>query len=61
MYNKAYMVPNPMTPNQALFINIELCNGCNTCVDVCRADVLVPNPEKGKPPIVLSLLCAGSH
>jgi len=53
MENKAYMVPNPMTPCQAIIIDPELCNGCNSCVEVCRTDVLVPNPEKGKPPIVL--------
>jgi hypothetical protein len=25
MYSKAYMVPNPLTPNQAIFINADLC------------------------------------
>jgi len=53
MYSKAYMVPNPMTPNQAIFIDEKLCTGCNTCVNVCRTDVLLPNPKKGKPPIVM--------
>jgi NAD-dependent dihydropyrimidine dehydrogenase PreA subunit len=53
MYNKAYMVPNPMTPNQAIVIDPELCTGCNTCVEVCRTQVLLPNPKKGKPPIVM--------
>ena len=45
MYNKAIMVPNPMTPNQAIFIDEKLCIGCNMCVEVCRVDVLLPNPE----------------
>jgi NAD-dependent dihydropyrimidine dehydrogenase PreA subunit len=53
MDNNAYMVPNPLTPCQSIVFDTELCKGCNTCVEVCRADVLVPNPEKGKPPIVL--------
>src|SRR5512136_1843624 len=53
MEDKAYMIPNPMTPNQPVFINPELCTGCNTCCEVCRTDVLLPNPEKGKPPIVM--------
>ena len=53
MYSKAYMVPNPMTPNQAIVFDPKLCKGCNMCVNVCRSDVMVPNPEKGKPPIVL--------
>jgi NAD-dependent dihydropyrimidine dehydrogenase PreA subunit len=29
------------------------CIGCNTCVNVCPMDVYIPNPEKGKPPIML--------
>ena len=53
MDNKAYMVPNPMTPCRAVIIDPKLCIGCNQCVEVCRTDVLVPNPEKGKPPILL--------
>lgn len=31
----------------------DKCIGCNRCVDICQVDLLVPNPEKGKPPIVL--------
>ena len=31
----------------------EICNGCNLCIEVCQVDVLSPNPEKGKPPVVL--------
>jgi NAD-dependent dihydropyrimidine dehydrogenase PreA subunit len=52
-YSRAYMVPNPMTPCQAIVIEDELCTGCNTCVGVCRSGVLVPNLKKDKPPIVL--------
>ena len=53
MYNKAVMVPNPQTPNQAIVIDPELCIGCRQCVEACRTDVMVPSPEKRKPPIVL--------
>jgi|PlaIllAssembly_1097288.scaffolds.fasta_scaffold265997_1 NAD-dependent dihydropyrimidine dehydrogenase PreA subunit len=53
MGNKAFIVPNPMTPNQCIIIDSELCIGCNSCVEVCRSDVLMPNPQKGRPPIVL--------
>jgi NAD-dependent dihydropyrimidine dehydrogenase PreA subunit len=50
--NKVKMMPNPPTPNQpALFTDI--CNGCNHCVEVCQVDVYVPNPVKGKSPIIL--------
>jgi len=53
MYGRAYMVPNPMTPNQAVFIDEDLCTSCGRCVDVCHSDVLVPDGEKGKPPVPL--------
>jgi len=53
MSDKVYMVPNPVTPNKAIEFDPEICNGCNQCIEVCRTDVLMPNPEKGKPPIVL--------
>jgi NAD-dependent dihydropyrimidine dehydrogenase PreA subunit len=36
-----------------IIFNEEVCNGCNTCVDLCPMDILAPNPEKGKPPIVV--------
>lgn len=52
-YSKAYIVPNPMTPCKAIVIDAELCIGCNTCADVCRSNVMVPNPEKGQLPILL--------
>jgi len=53
MVRKAYMVPNPPTPNRAVDFNPETCTGCNQCVEICRSDVLMPNPEQAKPPIVL--------
>lgn len=52
-YSKVYLVPNPVTPCQAVVIDPKLCTGCKQCVEVCRADVLMPQKEKGKPPIVL--------
>jgi NAD-dependent dihydropyrimidine dehydrogenase PreA subunit len=43
-------------PVSSRFTSVEIdgavCTGCNTCVDICVMDVLAPNPEKGKPPIV---------
>jgi NAD-dependent dihydropyrimidine dehydrogenase PreA subunit len=53
MGNRAFIVPNPMTPNQCVTFNPELCIGCNSCVEVCRSDVLMPNPQKGSSPLVL--------
>ena len=51
--DKVYILPNIATPNRPVIRNPEVCNGCNTCVDVCQVDVHIPNPQKGKPPITL--------
>lgn len=51
--DKVYMLPSLITPNKPVEFDEKVCNGCNTCVEVCRSDVLMPNPEKGKPPIIL--------
>ncbi|MCX6012522.1 MAG: ferredoxin family protein [Chloroflexi bacterium] len=40
-------------PGRPVIIDPELCIGCNTCVDVCETDVFLPNPEDGKPPIIM--------
>ena len=47
------MIPNPPTPNRAVAFDPALCNGCNRCVQICRSDLLMPNPRKGSPPLVL--------
>jgi NAD-dependent dihydropyrimidine dehydrogenase PreA subunit len=36
-----------------IYFDEKICNGCNICVDICPSDILAPNPEKGKPPIVM--------
>lgn len=50
---KVYAFPNNATPSQPVVFDPNLCNGCNQCVDICTMDVLVPNPVKGKSPIIL--------
>jgi Na+-translocating ferredoxin:NAD+ oxidoreductase RNF subunit RnfB len=50
---KTYMVPNLNTPNKPVSFDESVCIGCNDCVESCRSDVLMPNPEEGKAPIVL--------
>ncbi len=50
---KVYATPNWCTPTNPIIFDPEVCNGCNRCVDVCQVDILIPNPEKGKPPIIL--------
>lgn len=51
--NEAYLVPNPIAPNQSVCIDREKCVGCNSCARACRTQTIMPNPEKGKPPIVI--------
>lgn len=53
MEKKAQALPNVTMPGKVIVIDEGLCKGCNQCVEVCRTDVMLPNPEKGRPPIVL--------
>ena len=50
---KCYAFPNKPTPSMPIVIDEALCNGCNQCVTICTTDVLVANPIKGKPPIIM--------
>ncbi|MBR2571588.1 MAG: ferredoxin family protein [Clostridia bacterium] len=31
----------------------DRCIGCNRCANICQVDVFIPNPEKGKPPVLM--------
>lgn len=53
MSERVYMFPNVFMPGKVVTIDPELCTGCNICVDRCRTQVLLPNPEKNKPPVVV--------
>jgi NAD-dependent dihydropyrimidine dehydrogenase PreA subunit len=44
--------PNATTPSRPVVFT-EKCTACNTCVEVCPMDVYLPNPEKGKAPVIL--------
>jgi NAD-dependent dihydropyrimidine dehydrogenase PreA subunit len=50
---KIYALPNRATPSTPITIDEKLCNGCNNCVDICTTDILMPNPIKGKAPVML--------
>ena len=50
---EAYLVPNPIAPNEAVSIDPEKCVGCYLCAENCRTQTIMPNPEKGQPPIVI--------
>lgn len=53
MKEAIYTFPAFSGPSRVLKFDVEKCVGCNTCVDVCPIDVMIPNPEKGKEPIVV--------
>ena len=38
---------------EPLIFDKKLCIGCARCVNVCQVDIMIPSPEKGKPPVVL--------
>ncbi len=52
MRKKVYVIPEQGISDPITF-NEDICDGCNRCVEVCQVDILIPNPEKGKPPLVL--------
>jgi NAD-dependent dihydropyrimidine dehydrogenase PreA subunit len=51
--NRTFMEPNLPTPNKPVVFDEDACTGCNRCVEICSMNVLMPNPQVGKPPIVL--------
>jgi len=48
---KAVLVPNVTGPTECVTIDADICAGCNACVEICRVQAILPNPERGKPPI----------
>ncbi|MGM9606107.1 MAG: ferredoxin family protein [Oscillospiraceae bacterium] len=49
---ECYVVANPSGPTLAVSIDPQRCVGCNSCVNICRIQTLLPNPVKGQPPVV---------
>lgn len=43
----------PSKLGRVINIDADRCTGCNLCVEACRRDVLVPNPKRKQPPLVL--------
>lgn len=50
--SRAVLVPNPTGPTAGIHIDENLCIGCNSCARICRIQTILPNPVKGKPPVV---------
>lgn len=36
-----------------LYFDDTRCIGCNSCMNVCQADIMIPAAEKGRHPVVL--------
>jgi NAD-dependent dihydropyrimidine dehydrogenase PreA subunit len=51
--DKNNCILNEMPAANPIIYDEEKCIGCNRCVEICQVDLLIPNEEKGKPPIVL--------
>jgi len=52
MYKKEVLALPERSAAIPITFNKDKCISCNRCVNICQVDVLLPNPEKGKPPIV---------
>ena len=50
---KEYTVRPVECSTRPIHYDPKLCIGCNRCVDTCQCDILMPNQEKGKPPVVI--------
>jgi NAD-dependent dihydropyrimidine dehydrogenase PreA subunit len=49
----ALAVPNLPGAGRPVLFDSSVCNGCNACVEICVMDILLPNPVKGRPPVIL--------
>jgi NAD-dependent dihydropyrimidine dehydrogenase PreA subunit len=52
MMEKEFTVSFTPSSARPLQFDEEKCVGCNICVETCQVDILLPNPVKGKPPLV---------
>lgn len=42
-----------MPASKPIIFDEEKCIGCNRCVEICQVDLFIPNPVKGRVPLVL--------
>ena len=48
-----YSMPTMSDPSKILEFDKDKCVGCNVCVNSCPLDVMIPNPTKGREPVVM--------
>jgi NAD-dependent dihydropyrimidine dehydrogenase PreA subunit len=53
MASEYYLEPAEVQASRPIIFDGEKCIGCNRCMEICQVDIFVPNPEEGKPPLVL--------
>lgn len=53
MEKKKFQVSKVSCSAEPLIYDDSKCIGCNRCAEACMADVLVPDTEKGKHPVVM--------
>lgn len=53
MAGKMLCARSEMPASNPIRYDRDKCIGCNRCVEICQVDLLVPNAEKGKHPIVM--------
>ena len=46
-------ISEPYAAFNPLRFDESKCSGCNICVNICRVDTMIPNPESLKPPLVV--------
>lgn len=52
-YPPAILTPNPALPGHVVKIDPAKCVACNQCADICRCNVIMPNPVPGQPPLLV--------
>jgi NAD-dependent dihydropyrimidine dehydrogenase PreA subunit len=52
-FDESWFNITEMPAANPVIIDSEKCTGCNSCVNICQVDLLVPNIVKGAPPVVM--------
>lgn len=50
---ESLLVAPEAAPFDPVTVVVELCTGCNRCVEICQVDVFLPSTRTGEPPVVV--------